>query len=61
VSLGPFSYAEVVPQLFAWAEVSVHEETYDEAEHDDYEAECVIYDNEGDRFVTEDHGEWRAG
>ena len=26
-----------------------------------YEVECVIYDNEGDRFVTEDYDEWRAG
>ena len=34
VFLGFASYAEVVPQLFAWADVSVHEETYDEAEHD---------------------------
>jgi hypothetical protein len=39
----------------------VHEETYDEAEHDAYEAECVIYDDEGDRFLTEDYDEWRAG
>lgn len=61
VFLGFASYAEVVPQLFAWADVSVHEETYDEAEHDAYEVECVIYDNEGDRFVTEDYDEWRAG
>jgi hypothetical protein len=61
VLLGLSSYAEVVPKLFAWADVSVHEETYDEAEHDEYEAECVIYDNEGDRFVVEDFDEWRSG
>jgi hypothetical protein len=61
VLLGLSSYTDVVPRLFAWADVSVHEETYDEAEHDDYEAECLIYDNEGDRFFTADYDEWRAG
>jgi hypothetical protein len=61
VFLGLASYAEVVPRLFAWADVDVHEETYDEAEYDQYQAECVIYDNEGDRFVTEDYDEWRQG
>ena len=54
VFLGMSSYAEVVPKLFAWADVCLHEETYDEAEHDLYEAECAIYD-EGERF------EWRRG
>lgn len=61
VLLGLASYAEVVPRLFAWADVRVHEETYDDAEYDQYEAECVIYDNEGDRFVIEDFDEWRSG
>lgn len=61
VLLGCASYAEVVPRLFAWADVHVHEETYDEAEYDEYEAECIIYDDEGDRFVTEEFGEWRKG
>ena len=30
VFLGLSGYAEAVPKLFAWAAVSVHEETYDE-------------------------------
>ena len=30
VFLGLSGYAEAVPKLFAWADVSVHEETYDE-------------------------------
>ncbi|MEU8061788.1 DUF4365 domain-containing protein [Microbispora bryophytorum] len=60
VMLGLASYAEVVPKLFAWADVDVHAETYDDAEYDAYKAECVIYD-EGDRFVTEDFDEWRQG
>jgi len=33
------------PALFAWADAHVHEETYEDAEYDQYEAECVRYDN----------------
>ncbi|MGA5194681.1 DUF4365 domain-containing protein [Streptomyces exfoliatus] len=36
VFLGPSSYVEAVPKLFAWANVSLHAETYDDAEYDDY-------------------------
>ncbi|MFI5826927.1 DUF4365 domain-containing protein [Streptomyces sp. NPDC051578] len=36
VYLGLSSYVEVVPKLFAWANVSLHAETYDDAEYDDY-------------------------
>ncbi|WP_431993358.1 DUF4365 domain-containing protein [Streptomyces albogriseolus] len=50
VYLGLSSYAEVVPKMFAWADVDVHAETYDDAEY-------VIYDSEGYPFVTEDFGE----
>ncbi|MEV4334086.1 DUF4365 domain-containing protein [Streptomyces sp. NPDC049597] len=59
IMLGLASYAQVVPRLFAWADVHVHDETYDDAEYDDYEAECVIYDQDGDRFVTQDFNVWR--
>ncbi|MFS8103518.1 DUF4365 domain-containing protein [Lentzea alba] len=37
VVLGLASYAEVVPQLFAWADVQVHEETYEKAESNAYD------------------------
>jgi hypothetical protein len=61
VFLGLASYAEVVPRLFAWAHVQVHEETYeDAAEYAQYEAECVAYDNEGYPSLTEDFDEWRS-
>ena len=56
--VGPMSYAEAVPKLFAWADCNVHEETYDDAGYDQYEAECSIWD-EGDQFFTEPFGEWR--
>jgi len=57
----PFAdYATVVPRLLAWADVSLHEETYDEADYEHYEAECVRYDHEDDRYASEDYSEWRA-
>lgn len=56
--VGPMSYAKTVPKLFAWAEATVHAETYDDAEWDQYEAECSIWD-EGDQFFTESFDEWR--
>jgi hypothetical protein len=58
---GSRPYADVLPSLVPWADVVLHEETYDDADHEAWEAECVIYDNEGDRFVSESFEEWRAG
>lgn len=60
VILGPSDYAEVVPRLFAWADVGLHQETYDDAEYDLFELECSIWD-EGERFLTEDYTDWRRG
>lgn len=44
VLLGLRSYDEVVPTLFPWAEVSLHTETYDDADDEWFE---------GDRYVIE--------
>jgi Domain of unknown function (DUF4365) len=55
---GPSSYAEAVPKLFAWADADVHEETYDDAEYDQYKNECLIWD-EGDPFYSEPYEDWR--
>lgn len=60
IMLGLASYAEVVPKLFEWADASVHEETYDEAEYDLYQTECAIWDG-GDTFYTENFSGWRQG
>jgi hypothetical protein len=49
--LGLLGYADVVPRLFPWVSVSVDEEVYDEADHDQWELECVRVDNEGDDMV----------
>jgi hypothetical protein len=57
IYLGGADYATTVPKLFPWAEVSLHEETYDDADHDRWESECVIYD-EGDRFEMETFRDW---
>jgi hypothetical protein len=46
------SYAEDDPRLFPWSAASLHEETHDDADHDEWPTQCVI-DNGGDRFVTE--------
>ncbi len=56
--VGPANYADAVPELFAWADADVHEETYDDAEYDQYVTECSIWD-EGDQFFTESFGDWR--
>lgn len=56
--VGPANYAEAVPKLFAWADVDVHEQTYEDAEYDLYQAECSIWD-EGDQFFSEPFTDWR--
>jgi Domain of unknown function (DUF4365) len=56
---GSASYAELLPQLFAWADVHVHEATYEDAEYDQYLADCTYVDREGDRIVTENLEGWQ--
>jgi hypothetical protein len=51
-------YEDILPDLVPWADVVLHEETYDEADHDAWEAECVFYDNEGDRHVYQSFEDW---
>lgn len=58
VMLGLSDYSTVIPRMFAWATVGVHEETYDEADYALYEEECIRYDNEGDRLVSEAYSDW---
>jgi hypothetical protein len=58
--VGPTSYAESIPQFFAWADVDVHEQTYDEADHDQYEQECSTWD-EGEQYFTVSFDDWRRG
>lgn len=60
VFFGFADYAEVVPELFAWADVTLHDETYDDAEHDLFGTECAIWD-EGEAFYSEEFTDWRSG
>ena len=57
---GPADYASAVPKLFAWADAHVHEDTYNDAEYDQYKADCCIWDEEAQLF-TESFEEWRRG
>lgn len=58
--VGPTSYVEAVAKLFAWANIDVHEETYDDAEYQQYEEECSRWDG-SDQFFTESFDNWRSG
>jgi hypothetical protein len=60
VLLGAGRYIDVVPHLFAWADLSIHEETHDDADRERFADECVFVDHEGDRFERMDYTEWRA-
>jgi hypothetical protein len=60
IMLGLSSYADVVPTLFAWAEVGLHEETYDEADWDQYDTECRVWDSEI-TFHSEEYSDWKQG
>ncbi|MFD1211811.1 DUF4365 domain-containing protein [Arthrobacter sp. GCM10027362] len=58
VLLGLRSYRDVLPALVPWGEVGIHQETYDDAEYDQYYEECVTYDEE-DKFFSMEFDEWR--
>lgn len=55
-----WSYDDLLPALVPWADVVLHKETYDEADYDAWEANCVTYDDEGDRIVYESYEDWTA-
>lgn len=52
-------YEDVLPQLVPWAYVTVHEETYDEADREAYEAEEGRYDKEDDTvYYAQSFEDW---
>ena len=57
--IGPRDYAEAVPLMFAWAVCSLHEETYEDADREHYEGECLFWD-EGDSFYRQTYEDWCA-
>lgn len=60
VLLGLSNYAEIVPRLFAWADVGLHAETYDDAAHDQWESESLIDEGDGDTFAIESYEDWQS-
>ena len=58
--IGPWSYKVTVPRLFAWADVELHERTYEEADYEQYQSECSVWD-EGEQFFTMSFQDWRQG
>lgn len=59
VLLGRKSYKEVLPELFPWGNVHIHEETYDGAEWEQYRQECVSFDGE-DEYFSMEFEDWRS-
>jgi len=58
VMVGLRPYEDVLPALVPWADVVLHQETYDEADYEEWEAQCVFTDREGDSFVSESYEDW---
>lgn len=59
IFVGLRPYSEVLPTLVPWADVVLHDETYEEADEDAWESESVFVDSEGDSFERESFQEWR--
>jgi hypothetical protein len=56
-------YAELLPVLFPWADLSVDEDIYDEYDEQAYDEECGIWDSEDGRYImyTDDYSDWQRG
>jgi len=63
VFAGLRDYAEVLPELFPWAELHSDEEVLDEHDEELWMEETGIWDSEDKQYIgnTETLGEWRAG
>ena len=57
--IGPSNYATAIPTHYAWADVSLHEETYDDADWDQYDVETRIWGE--DNVHSESFGDWKQG
>ena len=58
VFLGLKSYAEAIPQLFPWAHVEVHAETYDQADGWEWDPDDSVYNEETDQLEYGRAAEW---
>lgn len=58
----PYAQYDIeLPRLFPWASLDVVADTYDDADHDLYEAECGHRDEGDQTFYSESYGEWLEG
>lgn len=57
------SYDEAIPQLFPWADLEVDEQTYEDADRDQWDLECGAWDSEDGDYIfhSQDFDEWRQG
>lgn len=55
-------YEDVLPQLVPWADVVLHEETYDDADQEAFESEALRYDKEdGKHYEMFGFDDWALG
>jgi hypothetical protein len=47
-----WSYAELLPSMFPWARLGLDEETYDDADHDQWDLETGAWDSEDGRYIV---------
>jgi hypothetical protein len=53
-------YEDRLPEFFAWADLDLDEEVYEDYDYQQFELECGAWDSEDQRYyVFEDFGEWR--
>jgi hypothetical protein len=59
---GSQRYEDVLPQLIPWANVVLHEETYDDADQEAFESEAFRYDKEdGKHYEMVGFDDWALG
>lgn len=53
-------YSELIPRLFPWAKVELHEPTYDNADEDRWQEEEGVWDSEDGIYIIvgDSHEEW---
>lgn len=51
-------FHSAIPNLFSWAELNLHQETYEAADRERYESECVGYDSNDRQYQSMSFDEW---
>lgn len=58
ITAGLREYESLLPTLVPWANAVIHEETYEEADYDAWQSECVRYVDGYFRFESESYEDW---